>query len=326
VESASRPAVAGTPNETPRWWPVISGVFIGYLWALLALGLLALVLGLLGVATWTQERGEGWLVGPFEPDGPWSVFADAVVAFTVLAVTTFFVVRALSERIQLRVSWLVTFVVLAVTGYAPFFFFEGRLRLSGLVGLLLSAALIRGFGLAGTQPADFVGEVSGRLLADGRRRRQLFLALAVCWAAAVGVGVAYGVTHPVRVSGGTDEGKRVTIGGREYSVYRGEPGKAREVMVILHNNGFADVTGATIAPTPGDTLPVRHVSHGMAQTSPFTIQGRSDAEVWLAFTIPRCEDGMKTLSRLRIRFRIFDREQSQLIRLDPEVAARCAPG
>jgi hypothetical protein len=72
----------------------------------------------------------------------------------------------------------------AVTGYAPFFFFEGRLRLSGLVGLLLSAALIRWFGLAGTQPADFVGEVSGRLLADSRRRRRLLFTLAVCWAAA----------------------------------------------------------------------------------------------------------------------------------------------
>ena len=142
MESASRPAAAaGTPSEKPRWWPVISGVFIGYVSALLALGLLAVVIDLLGVATWTREHGEGWLVGPFEPDGPWSVFADAVLAFTVLAVTSFSVVWALSERLELRVSWLVTFVVLAVTGYAPFFFFEGRLRLSGLVGLLLSAAM-----------------------------------------------------------------------------------------------------------------------------------------------------------------------------------------
>jgi hypothetical protein len=259
------------------------------------------------------------LVWPFEPDGPWSVFADAVVAFTVLAVTSLCVVWQLSDRLQLRVSWLVTFVVLAVTGYAPFFSFEGRLRLSGLVGLLLSAALIRWFGLAGTQPADFVAEVSDRLLANGRRRRRLVLALAVCWAAAIGVGAAYGVTHPVRVSGGSFDGSTVTINGRRYSVYRGEPGKTQVVLVILSNNGFADVTGATIVPAPGETLPIRQV-----RSSPFTIRGRSEAEVSLAFTIPRCGEGTKTLSRLRIRFRIFGREQSQLIRLDPAVAARCA--
>jgi hypothetical protein len=214
-----------------------------------------------------------------------------------------------------------------------FFSFEGRLRLSGLIGLLLSAALIRWFGLAGTQPADFVGEISGRLLADGRRRRRLVLALAVCWAAAVGVGVAYGVTHPVRVSGGSAEGPMVTINGRRYSVYRGEPGKTQVVLVILSNNGFADVTGTTIVPTSGETLPVRHVTSDMfgpspspptTATSPFTIPGRSEAEVWLAFTIPRCGEGTKTLSRLRIRFPIFGREQSQLIPLDPAVAARCA--
>ena len=176
-----------------------------------------------------------------------------------------------------------------------------------------------------------MSELSGRLLGDGRRRRRLFLALAVFWAAAMGVGVAYGVTHPVRISGGTDEGQRATIGGREYSVYRGEPGKRRVVLVILDNNGFADVTGATIAPAPGETLPVRHVASGMSgpnasaptTTSPFTIPGRSSAEVWLAFTIPRCGEGTKTLSRLQIRFRILGREQSQLIRLDPAVAARC---
>jgi hypothetical protein len=59
-------------------------------------------------------------------------------------------------------------------------------------------------------------------------------------------------------------------------------------------------------------------------TSPFTIRGRSGAEVWLAFTIARCGEGMNTLSRLRIRFRVFGREQSPLIRLDPAVAAQCA--
>ena len=132
------------PGDAPGWWPVISGVFLAYLWALLVLSLLGIVMDVLGVVTWPREaQGAGWLGGPFEPDGPWSMFADAFIAFTVLAFTSFSVVWTLSDRLQLRVSWVVTFAVLCVTGYVPFFFFEGRLRLSGLLGLLVSAALIR---------------------------------------------------------------------------------------------------------------------------------------------------------------------------------------
>jgi hypothetical protein len=310
-------------------------VFWGYLCALLVLGVFGLVLDILGVATWPRGAdGEGWLVGPFEPDGPWSVFADALVAFTVLAVTSFTVVWQLSDRLHLRVSWVVTFVVLCVTGYVPFFFFEGRMRLSGLLGLLVSAALIRWFGVAGTQLADLLADASHRVLADPCKRRRLVLAVAVGWAAAIGVGVAYGVTHPVRVSGGSADGRPVTIGGRDYSLSRGEPGKTRVVLVFIHNNGFADVADATVGLPSEETLPVRRVESEMlgpnpnppaTVTSPFPIPGRNEAEVALAFTIPRCGEGLKTLSRLRLRYSIFGREQSQVIRLDPAIAAECTP-
>jgi hypothetical protein len=307
---------------------------LGYLCALLVLGLFAVVLDISGVVTWPRGAyGDGWLVGPFEPDGPWSLFADALVAFTVLAVTSLTVVWQLSDRLQLRVSWVVTFVVLCLTGYAPFFFFEGRLRLSGLLGLLVSAALIRWFGVAGTQPADLLADASRRLFADGRRRRQLVFAMAIGWAAALGVGIAYGVTHPVRVSGGSIDGRSVTIGGRDYSLYRGRPGTTRVVLIFLTNNGFADVSDASVDLPSGETLPVRHVESEMfgpnsnlpvTVTSPFSIPGRNEAEVALAFTIPRCAEGVKTLSRLRLLYSILGREQSQLIRIDPAVAARCA--
>jgi hypothetical protein len=59
-------------------------------------------------------------------------------------------------------------------------------------------------------------------------------------------------------------------------------------------------------------------------SSPFAIPGRNEAEVALAFAIPRCAEGVKILSRLRLRYRIFGREQSQLVRLDPAIAARCS--
>jgi hypothetical protein len=333
IESVSSPAVAGRHHETPGWWPVISGVFLGYLCALLVLGVIGLVLDILGVVTWPRgSDGEGWLGGPFEPDGPWSVFSDALLAFTVLAVTSFMVASQLSDRIQLRVSWLVTFAVLCVTGYVPFFFFEGRLRLSGLLGLLLSAALIRWFGIEGTQPADFLANGSRRLLADPRRRRRLVFAVAVGWAAALGAGVAYGVTHPVRVSGGSAYGPAVTIDGRDYSLYRGEPGKTRVVSVFLHNNGFADVADATVSLPPEETLPVRRVGSEMLPpnpgflrtvASPFPIPGRNEAGVGLAFRIPRCAEGVQTLSRVKLSYSIFGREESQLIRLDPAIAAQC---
>jgi hypothetical protein len=322
------------PGDAPRWWPVISGVFLAYLWALLVLGLFGFVIDVLGVATWPREaQSAGWLGGPFQPDGPWSVFADALIAFTVLAFTSFSVVWTLSDRLQLRVSWVVTFVVLCVTGYVPFFFFEGRLRLSGLVGLLASAALIRWFGVAGTQPADLLVGAYRRLSADRRRRRRLAVAFAVCWAAALGVGVAYGVTHPVRTSGTSAEGRWVTVDGRTTAVYRGEPGETRAVSFFLHNNGFADVTAATVEPVAGETLAVEHVAPGVLPPdqvpsggtgSTFTIPGRAEAEVALAFAIPSCREGVQSDTRLRIRYTVLGREESQVVPLEPIIAARCA--
>jgi hypothetical protein len=322
------------PREAPRWWPVISGVFLGYLFALFLFGLCGLVLDLIGVMTWPRGTdGEGWLAGPFEPDGPWSVFADALIAFTVLAVTSWSVVWQLSERIQLRVSWLVTFVVLCLTGYVPFFFFEGRIRLSGLFGLLLSAGLIRWFGVAGTQPADLLADASRRSLGDRRRRKRLVFAVAVAWTAALGVGVAYGVTHPVRTSGTSAEGRWVTVDGHTHAVYRGEPGQMRVVSFFLHNNGFADVTVATVEPVSGETLAVHHVAPGVlppdqvpseATATTFTIPGRAEAEVALAFTIPTCREGTQSVTRVRINYTVFGRDETQVIPVDPIISAKCA--
>lgn len=324
MESASSPAAARLPGDAPGWWPVISSVFLAYLWALLVLGLFGLVINVLGVVTWTSgTHGAAWLGGPFQPDGPWSVFANALVAFTVLAFTSFSVVWTLSDRIQLRVSWVVTFVALCVTGYVPFFFFEGRLRLSGLVGLLASAALIRWFGVEGTQPADLLAQVYRRLLrllASRRRRRGLAIAFAVCWAAALGAAAAYGVTHPLRTSGTSADGRWVTVDGRTHVVYRGEPGDTRVAGFFLHNNGFADVTAATVEPVPGETLAV--VPRATDPT--FAIPGRDDVTVRLAFAIPGCGEGTQSVTRIRIRYTVLGREESQVIPLDPAIAARCA--
>jgi hypothetical protein len=40
--------------------------------------------------------------------------------------------------------------------------------------------------------------------------------------------------------------------------------------------------------------------------------------------IPRCDDEFRTLSLIRLRYTVFGRAQSQLLRLDPPLAARCA--
>lgn len=216
-------------------WPVIVGVFVGYVWALLALGLVGLVLDILGVVTWAWgPRGDDWLAGPFEPDGPWSLFTDAVVAFTVLAATSGFVVWALSYRVHRRVSWSVAFVALGVTGYAPYFFFEGRLRVSGLVGLLLSAGLIRWFGIPGARPADVLPRLEDRVAAAGLARRE-------------------GRVCVCRLLGGRDRRRR------------------------------------------------RVRCHASA----------SD---------------LRRLSLIRVRYTVFGQKQSELLRLDPPIAARCSRG
>lgn len=332
----SGPAAAGTPIERPPWWPVIVGVFVGYLWALLTLGLVALALDLLGVVSWLRgPRGEGWLTGPFEPDGPWSLFADAIVSLTVLAATSGLVVWALSYRGHRRVSWSVAFLALTATGYAPYLFFEGRLRVSGVVGLLLSAALIRWFGIAGAQPADFLARLEDRLAVAGLARRRIAFVFAVCWAAALGAGVAYGLTHPLRITGGSgpSESARPIPGGGDtrYEILRGPAGATRSVLIVLGTNGFARIRDVRVEPGSEATLPIRRVAFGEGPFDPpatapstTTIPGRGERFLSLWSPIPRCARGFRTLSLIRVRYTVYGQEHSQLVRLDPPIAARCS--
>lgn len=326
MESLSRPAAAGIPpDEEPRWWPVIVGVFTGYLWALLVLGGVAIGLTLLGVIVWSSgPRGDDWLAGPFEPNGPWSLFTDAVVAFSVLAATSGFVIWAVSNRVHRRVSWTVAFLSLGVTGYAPYFLFEGRLRLSGVIGLLLSAAAIRDLGISGARPADLLAGVEDRVIAAVGGGRRLVFTLAVAWAAVVGVGVAYGVTHPIRMSGGYGSGNVRTIGlgdDTEYHVYRGKPGATRRIFITLQNNGFADIHDVRVEAGPGGALRLEPI---VVAPSDGTIAGRDERGARLAFAFPSCGVGARTLSLLRVRYTVFGRPEDQLLRLDPPIAARCA--
>lgn len=146
--------------------------------------------------------------------------------------------------------------------------------------------------------------------------------------------MAYGVTHPFRISGGEAENVRpLPAGGdTEYTDLRGPAGAVRTTFIFIDNNGFAGAHALRAEAAPDETLPLRRAVFGPEdaivpprdEAATTTIPGREARPLFLSVTIPRCAGGFRTLERIRLRYTVLGREQSQLLRLDPPLAARCA--
>jgi hypothetical protein len=336
-------AVSEAPSSLrPGWWPVIVGVFLGYLWSLIVLGAAALILTEgLGVIPWSSgatSDGSSPLPGPFEPDGAWSLFANGVIAVTVVAAAAALVTRVVSKRVGERVSLALVFIVLAVTGYAPFLYLEGRFRLSGVAGLLVAAALIRWFAVGDGAAVRFVGAAGDRFrLSQPRTRRLLVVVASVAWSASAGVAVAYGLTHPLGSGAAVDYSpshyRMRTIGGEEYYLYRGPLGTPASYAVDVRNVGFADLTveGVELPTNPGFRLASIIISPdpwlpGDATAPPRgrTIPGRSERFLTLDLRLTACTgQQLRTVSRIRLNYSVLGRNESMVLPLHPALATRC---
>ena len=341
-------AVDGAPHssawapivrEPPRWWPVISGVFVGYLWALITLGLAALALGALGLlnAGAGNVYPRALLAGPFQPYGAWALTANAVIAFAVLAVTTAFVVRSVRERLGERPSPSLVFLTLALTGYAPFLFFSGRLRLSGLIGLFLTAALVRWVALPGRAPADLLARAAERFPRPADRRSLWFLAGA---GSVVGVGivVGYGLLHPLdvyRTDIGSAQWQR-KIDDRPYAIRRVKPGKTYTAALAVRNGGFADLRLTAVDAGPGantdltgyyvtsDPFPL---SPRMRSGSAANVPARDQRDLMITLRAPACEGAtLAKLPTIRVHYEVLGRAATAVLPVNPAVGLRCNAG
>jgi hypothetical protein len=333
-------------RETPAparagWRRVIVGVFLGYLWSLIMLGVAALVLTEgVGLIPWSSVDGHTTspLPGPFQPDGTWALFANAVVAVTVVAVAAALVSWVVSEHVGERVSRPIVLVVLAVTGYAPFLYLDGRFRLSSIAGLLVAAALIRWFAISNGLVVRFIEAAEARLLPSAARIRWLLLVVVVAaWSASAAVAAAYGLTHPLGSGTPVDYSpsnyRLQTIAGEDYYLYHGQPGTRAAYAVDVRNVGFADVTVREIE------LPANsgfRLADTIIAADPWlprdptaapkgrTIPGRSERFLTLDLRLTTCAaKQVGTINRIRIDYRVLGRNESMFLPLSPAPATRC---
>lgn len=103
----------------------------------LAAGFAASQLGLV-----ERPRGSGLRDWPYPEAGHGSLTANVVVWLSILVLTAFLIRGLLADLMQWPVSTLPIFVVLAITGFAPFIP-RGLLDVPWAIGLLATSALLR---------------------------------------------------------------------------------------------------------------------------------------------------------------------------------------
>lgn len=320
------------PPARPGWWPVVLGVFLGYLLAACILLGMALAAWFLGLVDWNDgPASESVLHGPYAADGAWSLFANATVAFTVLAVAAWAVTRVLSDRLLEPVSLPLVFVVLTVTGYAPFLALEGRFRLSGIVALLAAAALIRWQAVGNTRATRAVDGVRERLVEKGLWRWVVRAAGAV-WAVAAVVAAAYGLMHPLTGGYAVDyepsNYSYVRTGGQQFYVFRGPLGSDARYTMDMRNAGFAGVTLLSVDVPEGSGFTLAGFSLAAspnAAPSSREVDGRESVWLNLRLKLAACEGrGFSVLRNVLVRYRILGRVESQRVALEPSPAVRCS--
>ncbi len=330
--TTASPGAFPAPPLRPGWWPVISSVFLGYVLAAFVLFALALAAVLLGLADWNGGvPSESALRGPYAADGAWSVAANAAVAFTVVAVAAWAVTRVLVDRVHERVSLPLVLAALAVTGYAPYLALEGRLRLSGVVGLLVAAALIR-WQAVGETPVALALATARACLVEKGLWRGIVLTGAAAWAAAAAVAAAYGLLHPLSGGYAVDYAPSnysySRSGGEQVYVFRGPPGTEAPYTIDIRNAGFAGLTVLAVDVPAGSGFTL---SGFTLADSPHTtpagraVDGRDSVFLGLDLRLAGCEGaGLSVLRDVRVHYRVLGRSESQRVALEPAPAVRCS--
>jgi hypothetical protein len=281
------------PVERPVGWLRLAvAALLGAFVSEFVLALLRGGLGLVGVQTvsfTTVWRPGGVLGWPYARSGAWSVFADLVVIGVECLVVAVAVTTAVGILADREASFAVIAPAVAVTGFAvpgPY----GN-HVDGTVALLVVVLASR----------YAVGQRVSIPL--GRSARRLVLAFVTAVSlAAVGVAVAYPLTHPLRFQGRWFGGPR-----RVYTFTIRNDGRAHVTLVRLTAAG-AERSGIGFLPSP-PSPPLRPVRGARL--------GRH-AETTLSLALAsRCPPKTVTMT-----YRIFGTVRSQTIPLEPPAGCR----
>jgi hypothetical protein len=124
----------------PTWRIAVTAVLMGWFFAWFAVVALALAASQLGLLE--RPQGGGPPDWPYPEAGLASLAANAIVWVWIIALTALLIRGLLADRTHRRVSALPIFVVLALTGFAPFLP-RGLFDLPWPISLLATVALVR---------------------------------------------------------------------------------------------------------------------------------------------------------------------------------------
>lgn len=327
MASAAPTFVVDSP-EKPGFLRVTWAVFVGYLFAtviVVAGGAALFFLGIVGSSGTAGADPDGLLGWPYWRTGWWSALANATVNFAIVGVASLCVRKTVADLAARRVRLDVVLVALLVTGYVPLAAFDGALQFGGLVALLVTALLVRQFGVDGTAPPS-------PPLVRGPSRRLAMLAAAACGIAFVAT-AAYGITHPLWFSSALwDETPVGQVDGRQAFGYPFAEGKKVAYTFLLDNQGLADATVVGIEAERARLLHLSGFRSGdhpsgrlSSGASPFAVPSRGQRWVTLTFRLSGCRAlrAPDVITHVTVRYRVLGTTQTQHVPLVPAPATAC---
>ena len=246
----------------PSWRATLWAAFLGWFFAFVAIAALGMAAAALGLMS--RPDGSGLRDWPYPEAGRASLAANAVVWTWILALTALLIRWLLAPAVRRPVSAVAIFVVLALTGFAPFLP-RGLLDAPWLVALLVTAALLR---LAhGYEPSSVPRRVT-----------------IVAWAvglALLAVPVIHAVSHPLwpGTSIFSDQAPNTTT----FSLRNAGSADVELEAVSLRAPGSLDSLNKGLAVRVDGHPPAPPGAPALLDSPrlPFTLQGRSDAFVQL---------------------------------------------
>lgn len=219
------------PPERPGFVAVAVATLFGYLLTIVLGLILVLALSVAGVAL-VHEPGSGR--GLFYRYDAWSWAAEACAAVLIVSVTSLAVGFFLRTRTGWEAGFGTIFATLFLAGYAPGLGLTPLYGATGLVSLLVAAAVLHRFARpSGAEPRTALGQVPARV------RRPVAIAVAVLAPAMAIYVLLYAAAHPLQSASQNSR-----------AIERDPGGLVRFPFTIV-NDGRADVTDLSIVRIEG---------------------------------------------------------------------------
>jgi hypothetical protein len=284
-----------TGSPRPSWRAVFVAAFLGWAFANIAVGGLAIAateLGLLG-----RPYGDGLRDWPYPEAGWTSLAANTIVWLWIFAATALLIRGLLADRSERPVSAVIVFVIIVVTGFAPLLP-HGLLDPDWPFAFILTAAFLRF--APGASPDPLPKRTTAKLSAFGT-------ALLI-------IPAAHGLLHPLW----------------QGSIYTLDP-NPNATHLTVENTGFARVELESVSlemPTPfvklvGVRVPDPPPFGDRRWTRlPLDLEGRSEAFLQLQLRQRSCGFGGPVRGQARLRFEVFGIRRTEALPVEVPIR-RC---